>query len=131
MVILLDGTSAMGRSAIAEQISDMRPSWKHLALEVIAETSKNNPDDAAQHVEIVKRCMEELAKEDLHLILSMPESPTHLSLLREGLAPHCIAVHLGEGDEEAYDFAFDASVTSVKDIVAFLDNLIARLPSLQ
>lgn len=128
MVILLDGTSAMGRSAIAEQVSQMMPSWKHLALEVIAETSPEKVGNAAQHVEIVKRCMEELAKDDLHLILSMPESPTHLSLLREGLAPHCIAIHLGDGDEEGYDFAFDTSAASIKDIVTFLEKLIARLP---
>ena len=80
------------------------------------------------HVELVKRCMEELAKDDLHLILSMPESPEHLRLLRAGLAPSCIAVHLGEGDEDQYDFSFDASVTSVKDIVAFLLSIIDRLP---
>ena len=119
----------MGRSAIAEQVSQIMPAWKHLALEVIAEVSPDSEMEALeQHVEIVKRCMEELEKDNLHLILSMPESPSHLSLLRAGLAPHCIAIHLGEGDEEGYDFAFDSSATSMKDIVAFLEKLIARLP---
>ncbi len=130
MVILLDGASAMARASIAEQVSQLMPAWKHLAMEVIAETTPENEGNIVQHVELVKRCAEELGKDDLHLILSMPAAPEHLILLRTELAPYCVAVHLGEGDEDGYDFAFDASVTSVKDIVAFLEKLIAKLPDI-
>lgn len=130
MVILLDGTSALGRATIADQITAMMPAWKHLSLEVI-----QGPDPAVseeyrdQHMEIVRRCAEELEKSGLHLLLSMPESEEHLGILRESLAPKCIAIHIGEGDEENYDFTFDSSVNSVKDIVAFLQNLMQRLPT--
>lgn len=128
MVILLDGTSAMGRTTIAEQITDMMPAWKHLSLEVIQSGSPgDSPDYHAQHAEIVHRCAEELEKDGMHLILSMPESPEHFALLRESLGRSCVAIHIGEGDEEGYDFTFDSSVSSVKDIVTFLEKLIDRL----
>lgn len=130
MVILLDGTSAMGRTAIAEQISALMPAWKHLSLEVIQSGTPGDSEDyQQQHAEIVHRCAEELERDGLHLILSMPESPVHFALLRESLGNSCIAVHIGEGDEEGYDFTFDSSVSSVKDIVGFLERLIERLPT--
>ncbi len=131
MVILLDGTSAMARTAIAESIAETLPTWKHLSLEVIEGAM---PEDAAspeykeQHIEIVRRCAEELEKDGMHLVLSLPESREHLELLRDALAPRCIAVHIGEGDEDQYDYSFDSSVSSVKDIVTFLTHFIESIP---
>ncbi len=128
MVILLDGTSAMGRTTIAEQISAAMPAWKHLSLEVIQNGIRGESEEhRAQHAEIVRRCAEELEQDDMHLILSMPEAPEHFALLRDTLGRSCIAIHIGEGDEEGYDFTFDSSVSSIKDIVTFLENLIDRL----
>lgn len=119
----------MSRNTIAEQITELLPEWKHLALEVIqGAMPEDRKEELEQHVEIVRRCAAELEKDGMHLILSMPESEEHLKLLRHGLAPYCIAVHLGEGDEDNYDYAFDSSITSVKDIVTFLQHLIAKLP---
>lgn len=128
MVILLDGTSAMGRTTIAEQITSVLPAWKHLSLEVIQNGIRgDSPEYHAQHAEIVHRCAEELEKDGMHLILSMPESPEHFTLMKNSLGRSCVAIHIGEGDEEGYDFTFDSSVSSVKDIVAFLEKLIDRL----
>ncbi len=125
MIILLDGTSAMGRATIAEKVTERLPAWKHLALEVIQEVAPEVSDEEKeQHLEIVRRCAEELAKDNFHLILSMPHSPERVQMLRQGLDDVMIAVHLGEGDEEGYDYAFDASVSSVNDIVTFLQHLI-------
>lgn len=119
----------MGRSAIAEKISELMPQWKHLALEVIQEVGpEENEEQKEQHLEIIRRCSEELAKDDLHMILSMPHSPERVQMLREELNGICIAVHLGEGDEDGYDYVFDTSVSSINDIVAFLQNMIASLP---
>lgn len=129
MVILLDGTSTIGRTAIAEKIVELLPGWRHLSMDVMqAGIPEDEEDYLEQHTEIVRRCAEELQKDGLHMILSMPESPKQLAQLREGLAPHCVAIHIGEGDEETYDFSFDSSVSSVKDIVTFLQQFIERLP---
>ncbi len=119
----------MGRTAIAEQITALMPAWKHLSLEIIQNGLPGESEEyREQHMEIVRRCAEELEKDDMHLLLSMPESQEHLALMRTALTPRCIAVHMGEGDEEGYDFIFDSSVSSVKDIVTFLQHLIERLP---
>ena len=48
MVILLDGSSKLGRAAIAENATELNPAWKHLALEVIEqayEMSRPDPKD--------------------------------------------------------------------------------------
>ena len=119
----------MGRTAIAEKISELMPQWKHLALEVIQEVKpEENEEQKEQHLEIIRRCAEELAKDNLHMILSMPHSPERVQMLRDGLNDMCIAVHLGVGDEEGYDYVFDTSVSSINDIVTFLQNMIAALP---
>jgi hypothetical protein len=131
MVILLDGTSAMARTAIAESIVERIPTWKHLSLEVIEGAMPEDiesEDYREQHVEIVSRCAAELEKDGLHLVLSLPESHKHLTLLRDALAPRCIAVHIGEGHEDEYDYTFDSSISSVKDIVTFLEHLIDSIP---
>lgn len=130
MVILLDGTSALGRSAIAESVTELLPAWKHLALEVIEESVPEGMEDMRdRHIEIVRLCALELEKDDMHLIVSMPHAHEHMQTLRNEREPKCIAIHLGEGDEEGYDYAFDASVSSVKEIVGFLQKLILELPS--
>lgn len=117
----------MGRNAIAEQITQILPEWKHLALEVIQNAMPDEAKEARdQHVEIVRRCAVELEQDGMHLILSMPESKEHLKLLRDGLAPNCVTVHLGTENDTSgnYDYTFDSSVTSMKDIVTFLQHLI-------
>lgn len=120
----------MARTAIAESIVELLPTWKHLSLEVIEGAAPiASPDYRDQHIEIVRRCAEELEKDGLHLVLSLPESPEHLELLRDALAPHCLAVHIGEGDEDSYDYSFDSSVSSIKDIVTFLQHLIESIPN--
>ncbi len=119
----------MGRTAIAESIVELLPAWKHLSLEVIENaTPGDTEDEREQHVEIIRRCAEELEKENLHLILSMPESRTHINLLQNALAPRCLAVHIGDIDEDGYDYCFDSSISSVKDIVTFLQHLIQSIP---
>jgi hypothetical protein len=129
MVILLDGTSAMGRTAIAESMVELLPTWKHLSLEVIEGAMPiESAEYKEQHIEIVRRCAEELEKDDLHLILSMPESRNHLEHLRAALAPRCIAVHIGDATEDGYDYAFDSSISSINDIVTFLQHLVQSIP---
>jgi hypothetical protein len=128
MVILLSGNSAMGRAAIAEKVTEMQPNWKHLALEVIQEmSSEESEEKRLQHLEIVKRCVEELAKDDLHLILTMPYSREHVEMLKSGL-DGSVAIHVGEGEEEGFDYVFDGSVSSMKDIATFIQHLIGTDP---
>lgn len=126
MVLLLDGASAMGRSAIAEQVIADLPSWRHLALEVIEEAAAGFPTENGEPppITVARKCAQELHEDGLHLFLTMPHSPQHIAMLRRAFLPHCITVHLGEPDTDGYDYSFDSSVHSVKSIVEFLQKRI-------
>lgn len=123
MVILLDGSSSMGRAAIAEKAIEQFPSWKHLALEVIEQTP-NDEEEKDFHLQVIKRCVEELDKSNLHLVLTLPGDSVHRELLAVALKPDCITVHLGKKEDGEYDYVIDPNVKSVNDVTKFLHTLM-------
>jgi chloramphenicol 3-O-phosphotransferase len=124
MVILLDGSSSMGRVTIAEKAVDEHESWRHLALEVLAEAAMPAEEESEAHLQVIKKCVEELAKDDLHLILTLPADSPHRDLLAMALQPDCITVHLGSADDGEYDFVIDPGVRSVNDVAKFLHTIM-------
>jgi hypothetical protein len=127
MVILLEGSSDLGRMAIAEKTVEKHPTWKHLALGVIEEMQPpegEEDDERPFHLQVVKRCVDELAKSGLHLVLSLPEAHEHLALLKKGLQPDCVVIHLGTTEDDVYDYVIDTKKKSMNDILKFLDELI-------
>ena len=126
MVILLDGTSKMGRIAIAEQLVEANPAWKHLALEVIEGATP--PDQEVDfHAQVVKRCSDELARDNQHLVLTLPGESEQFALLSRALKPHVITVHLGEDEAGKYDYVIDPNAKSVKDVVKFLEGIMKEV----
>lgn len=123
MVILLDGSSQTARVTIAERAVEEHPEWKHLALEVMEEAVPEG-EDADFHLQLIKRCAEELEKSGLHLLLTMPSTATHRDLLAIALKPNCITVHLGNNDDSDYDHVIDASTRSVNDVAELLHELM-------
>lgn len=123
MVIILDGSSKTARITIAEQAIEAFPSWRHLALEVFEEAA--DPEQEKDfHLQVIKKCADELAKTDLHLILTMPgDSPQH-QLLAVALQPDCATVHLGTEDEGAYDYTIDTQERSVNDVTKLLHTIM-------
>lgn len=116
MVILLDGTSKLGRVTIAETAIESFPAWKHLAIEVIAGAT---PEEAEEdlHIQVVARCAQELSQDGLHLLLTLPsDSPDHPKLV-SALEPECITVHLGNASDGNFDHALDPHTQSMKDVV--------------
>lgn len=125
MVILLDGSSSMGRVTIAEKAVAEHDAWRHLALEVLAEAAMPEEEESEGHLHVIKKCVEELAKEGLHLMLTLPGDSPHRNLLAEALQPHCITVHLGEADDGGdYDVVIDPTTRSVNDVAAFLHTVM-------
>jgi chloramphenicol 3-O-phosphotransferase len=124
MVILLDGSSSMGRVTIAEKAVDEHESWRHLALEVLAEAAMPQEEESDAHLQVIRKCVEELAKDDLHLILTLPAESPHRDLLATALQPNCITVHLGDNADGEYDFVIDPSVRSVNDVTKFLHTIM-------
>lgn len=119
MVILLDGTSQVARVTIAEKAADENPAWKHLALEVFEESAAEI-EEKDFHLQVIKRCAEELEKSGLHLLLTMPANSPHRVMLSEALKPGCITVHLGDEEDGDFDYVIDPATRSVNDIAAFL-----------
>lgn len=126
MVILLDGTSKMGRIAIAEQIVEKNPAWKHLALEVIEGAAPPDQEEDF-HAQVVKRCADELEKDNLHLVLTLPGDSDQFALLSRALKPNVITVHLGGENEGDYDYVIDPNAKSVKDVVKFLETIMQEV----
>lgn len=114
----------MGRVTIAEKAVDEHESWRHLALEVLAEAAMPQEEESEGHLQVIKKCVEELEKDGLHLILTLPAESPHRDLLASALQPGCITVHLGDSDDGEYDFVIDPSVRSVNDVAKFLHTIM-------
>lgn len=127
MVILLDGSSTIGRNTIAEKAAEAHPAWRHLALEVLSEATLPQEEDSDAHLSVIRKCAEELAKEDLHLLLTLPGDSPHRALLATALKPQCITVHLGDEEDGEYDYVIDPAVRSVKDVAALLDAIMQQV----
>lgn len=123
MVILLDGTSQIARATIAEAATADYPAWKHLALEVFEESAAE-VEEADFHLQVIKRCAEELERSNLHLLLTLPADSPHRKMLARTLQPGCTTVHLGTDDDGTYDFVVDPMTTSVNDVTALLHTLM-------
>jgi hypothetical protein len=126
MVILLDGTSKMGRIAIAEQLVEKNQAWKHLALEVIEGATPPDQDEDF-HAQVVKRCAEELGRDNLHLMLTLPGESEQFAMLSRALKPNVVTVHLGKDGEGDYDYVIDPNAKSVKDVVKFLETIMQEI----
>lgn len=109
----------MGRNTIAAKAVEAHPTWKHLALEVIEEASPQG-EDADFHLQVIKRCAEELAKENMHLFLTLPSESEQYDALALALKPDCTTVHLGEETDGEYDYVIDPASRSVNDVTALL-----------
>lgn len=114
----------MGRITIAEKAVEMHKAWRHLALEVLAESALSEETESEGHLVIIKQCVDALEKDDLHLILTMPADAAQREILAEGLQPNCMTVHLGSQEDGEYDFIIDPSVRSVNDVTKFLHTIM-------
>lgn len=114
----------MGRVTIAEKAVEAHPSWRHLALEVLAESALPEDEESQGHLFIIKQCVDALEKDDLHLILTMPADSIQRDILAEGLQPNCITVHLGDSEDGEYDFVIDPNTRSVNDVTTFLHTIM-------
>ena len=82
-------------------------------------------EESDAHLSVIRTCAEELAKEGMHLMLTLPGDSPHRDLLATALQPTCITVHLGGPDDGGeYDFVIDPTTRSVNDVAAFLHTVM-------
>jgi hypothetical protein len=127
MVILLAGSSDVGRSAIARAVTVDRPQWRHLPLENLTEAVRLQQIDLSEDESVLARiashCAQELREDGFNLILSLPTTE-HVPALKEQLQDGCLTVVLGDADPAA-DCVIDTAVRTVKDSAEIIDGLIA------
>ena len=127
MIILLCGTSDIGRRMLAEKIVREHDTWKHLPLERVYElTQKQNlqaDEEDPMFVRIACHCAKEMEEQGFHVVLSHPSGTEDIELMREELGPRFVGFHIGpvEGEasddrvEELFDYLIDSSRHSVND----------------
>jgi len=136
MVLLLAGTSEVGRNAIATKIVKDWEQWRHLPVEQLAEIemlSEANPEgDESLLVRIACHCAKEMNEEGFHLLISMPFMDNAHDIAKEELGEDIVAVHLGPMDHLAHsDFPhrINTDEHSVTDTIALLAALLPSKPA--
>jgi hypothetical protein len=127
MVILLAGSSDLGRSAIARAVTVDRPQWRHLPLENLTEAVRLQQIDLSEDESVLARiashCAQELFEDGFNLILSLPTTE-HVPALREELQQGCLTVLLGDDEGADADCVIDTAVQTVKDSAKIIEGLI-------
>ena len=125
----------MVRSALAEKICDENKTWRHLAIEDLAEAARQSEDgeeyDEAQLIAMVVSCALKMQEEGYHMILSLSDVSRMSPMIRDGIDGDCLSVYLGKPEPdmvEAFDHTIDTRNASIKDIHDFLRPLIDDPP---
>jgi hypothetical protein len=131
MIIVLAGSSAVARVAIGESVVKADERARHLSLEKLMEAAATQNIDLSDHPELLAQlachCAAELATENLHTVLSIPDHPELLTALRQELGDTCRIVHLAgeqEGPPIRADLTLNTSRNSIQDSVEQIRALI-------
>ncbi len=135
MILLFAGSTPIVRSALAEKICDENESWRHLAIEDLAEAARKSEDgkeyDEDTLIAIVCSCALKMQDEGYHMILSLSDVTRLSPLIRDGIGGDCLSVYLGKPEPEmaeSFDHVIDTGSASIKDIHEFLKPLIDDPP---
>ena len=135
MIILLCGTSDIGRRMLAEKIVREKKDWKHLPLERVDELTREQniggeKDD--MFIRIACHCAKEMGEQGYHVVLSHPTGLEEIELMREEFGPGFIGFHLGAVDsevtderiEELFDYLIDSGRHSVNDAYTLMMQVV-------
>ncbi len=123
MVILLAGSTRIGRAAIANRMVKEMGEWRHLPVEELSELQPLEQVDIRERSDVMLRiackCAEELQDQGYHIIISCDFSPTALTVAKDELGDRIIGVHMGSQPEiERSDFMhrLDAKTVTVGEV---------------
>lgn len=128
MVILLAGTSDIGRSTIAHAVVSGKQDWRHLPMENLVEAVAlqkiDLTEDESVLAKIASHCAEELFEDGFHLVLSL-SNINQMSPIRDAMESECLTVVLGdEGADVDADCVIDTTTHSAKESAEMIDQLI-------
>jgi hypothetical protein len=130
MILLLQGSTDLGRVALAEKITEKHDQWRHLPIEGVAEIGLiEMPEGAANETILVTlacHLAREMQEQKFNVILSYEDLTNHLGDLKEELGDDLISVHL-ENDAEypqGFDHVLDAKKKSVNELYEEIAGII-------
>lgn len=135
MVILLTGSSAFTRGAIAENTLSERETWRHLALDGLMDMEASGEDKVEQRdalLHIIFHCAEELAENDIQLFLSAPLDPLLIEEIQNELGEKFSIIHVGPAIEAAglsINHAIDSSLSSLPETCSMIEKIIDEIES--
>ena len=128
MIILLNGSSTVAGSAIAECIRKHEKSWRHLPLaSLVAVAEKlglDVGDDPDTLVQIASHCAEAAEEEGMQLVLSGEDIGPVLPTLRAEWGEELIAVHFGVTEDPRFDVSINPAAQSPKQIAEIVVKLL-------
>lgn len=133
MVILLTGSTAFTRSAVAENTLKERTNWRHLAIDGLIDMEASGEDKVEQRdalLHIIFHCAEELAQNDIHLFLSAPLEPLLIEEIQNELGENFSVIHVGPAAdiaEMSIDHAIDSSLSSLPETCDLIEKIIKEV----
>jgi hypothetical protein len=133
MVILLSGSSSLGRSAIANRVVKEDKQWRHLPLEDLEALQPLKDIQGEERGDVMLRiacqCALELTEQGFHLIISCDYEPSALAIVQDELGDSVVCVHLGSIEElerSAFPYQLDAKRATVGEAYKYLMSLLPQ-----
>lgn len=125
MIILLEGSSTLGRSVVANAITQ-RYGYRHLPIEQVQKVAQAQGLDILENTEMLIHiaclCADELRDQGINVVLSLPFEDRALAAFRSRCEDTFVTVHLNtheDGEDvvaNTFDFSFDAGLASSKSV---------------
>jgi hypothetical protein len=133
MVILLAGSSRLGRSAIANRLVKEDKQWRHLPLEDLEELQPLKDIEGPEREDVMLRiacqCAIELTEQGFHLIISCDYRPSAFAVAQDELGDGVQCVHLGSTEEiegSSFPHQLDAKRATVGEAYKYLMSLLPQ-----
>ncbi len=131
MVILLAGSSQLGRSAIATRLVKEDKQWRHLPLEELAQMDQIGEMDIAANPDVMLRiacqCAMELQDQGFNLIISCDYAPSAAIIVQDELGQDVIPIHIGSEEElerSEFPHRVDANKSTIGEVHTFLHSFL-------
>ena len=130
MILLLQGSTDIGRVALAEKIIEGRDDWRHLPIEGIADIDLLQMIDGEMPEELLVGLGTHLANEmegqGFHVLLSYEDATPYLPTLREERGEKLITIHLQDDGPppSGHDHVIPAKSESVNDLYQTIEKII-------
>jgi hypothetical protein len=131
MVILLAGSSRLGRAAIANRLVKEDKQWRHLPIEDLEALQPLQDIEGDERGDVMLRiacqCALELEEQGFHLLISCDYHPSAFAITQDELGDMVACVHMGPTEEierSPFPHQLDARQATVSEAYTYLLSLL-------